>query len=626
MAKLNHEIIDVDEFIPDIEYVETRRMATKKKEPEVICIDGDDVCSTINAERAGGSRNVPMKRQSASPQPSSQERESKRARTVVDHGQSSDEETYEDLMGHLEVYPQTTANKECKSKDDGQTEDVLSDLLKGTTLSDSSKREIPGGRELLPTTFKRQSNAQRDWKPIPRLWTMEAFAPSVRHFIAQSRTASHTWRECQQHHRQNHVLAHVDVGLHELLLKRVSKTSGCVTKVVQCQSTVAIASATSGGEAEAMGTSLKEPDPYNTDGNLCVWMGEEERTVPAHHASYSVANKKGNIVDCHKVYTVNDVVFHPMDSKIFLSSGNDRKVTIWEVRKSEHDGSIQVQQPCQFSYLDVPNDLAFKPKTSMLAVACFDGNIHIHPNVYTSERFCLRVASDSGQQKAGAFAWGAGNTLFASSEGPDNIKCQHAAFDVQAKKTLYKFSTTECGDAMNLDPPMERLALATSQTGSHSLFLYDVARNDGRRPTHQISLLPSIRDNVELEVNMLKFSPDGLLLCVARNDDISHIYDSRFMDQVLHTFKHDAGVPQGYGVVGAQWVDGRFGRDVGLVTAGSDGCVRLWDARYASEDVRNGVSLAQVDQDIAYMSLGDRFCGEHRLVIGDCGGNVYIYS
>lgn len=132
----------------------------------------------------------------------------------------------------------------------------------------------------------------------------------------------------------------------------------------------------------------------------------------------------------------------------------------------------------QVAYNNVPNDLSYKPQSSVLAVACFDGYIilpwplptfhptsyllfliysciHIHPCLARNARFALRVASDLPHQKTGAFAWGAGNMLFASSEAPDPIPCQHLAFDISTKKVSYKLASTECGDALVLDPQRE---------------------------------------------------------------------------------------------------------------------------------------------------------------------------
>lgn len=42
------------------------------------------------------------------------------------------------------------------------------------------------------------------------------------------------------------------------------------------------------------------------------------------------------------------------------------------------------------------------------------------------------------------------------------------------------------------------------------------------------------------------------------------------------------------------------------------GCIRLWNPLGASDE---GTVLAQADSDVAYFTFGDRFSGEHELVV-----------
>ncbi len=80
------------------------------------------------------------------------------------------------------------------------------------------------------------------------------------------------------------------------------------------------------------------------------------------------------------------------------------------------------------------------------------------------------------------------------------------------------------------------------------------------------------------EVRAISFSPDGLLLAVARSDDELHIYDSRFMGrsrEPMRRFLHwgDDCCLGGdrWGIVDAVWVDGWCGKGLGVITGGSDG-------------------------------------------------------
>jgi len=85
-------------------------------------------------------------------------------------------------------------------------------------------------------------------------------------------------------------------------------------------------------------------------------------------------------------------------------------------------------------------------------------------------------------------------------------------------------------------------------------------------------------DPPEGEVKAVSFSPDGLLLAVARSDDELHVYDSRFMGssrepmkRFLHWGEDCCLDGDRWGIVDAVWVDGWCGRGLGVVTGGSDG-------------------------------------------------------
>jgi WD40 repeat protein len=129
-----------------------------------------------------------------------------------------------------------------------------------------------------------------------------------------------------------------------------------------------------------------------------------------------------------------------------------------------------------------------------------------------------------------------------------------------------------------------RLAICTAAPDDvHFLRIYDVHRKNGQHAIHEVQLDPflaSIPPSTleEGEVTAVSFSPDGLLLAIARSDDELHVYDSRFMGQgrkPMRRFRHwgDDCCVGGlkWGVVDAVWVDGWCGRGVGIVTGGSDG-------------------------------------------------------
>jgi WD40 repeat protein len=173
--------------------------------------------------------------------------------------------------------------------------------------------------------------------------------------------------------------------------------------------------------------------------------------------------------------------------------------------------------------------------------------------------------------------------------------------------------------------------------GSHFMRMYDVRRKNSRAVWS--SKLEPFTKPTDGEVNRAKFSPDMIYLAVARNDDVTHVYDSRMVSKgPMHAFEHvGAGrnIPgnESYGIVEAHWVESSA-RSLGLVTGGTDGelrivtagpndtlttitsgCIRFWDTRKASDDPMNGTVIAETDFDVGYFSLGDSYKGEMSLVV-----------
>ncbi len=77
-------------------------------------------------------------------------------------------------------------------------------------------------------------------------------------------------------------------------------------------------------------------------------------------------------------------------------------------------------------------------------------------------------------------------------------------------------------------------------------------------------------------INAVSFSPDGIYVAVARSDNVTHVYDSRFLGRdILYDFPHRPGTEgtvedTKYGVVKLDWVEGP-GSALSLVTGGADG-------------------------------------------------------
>ncbi|KAJ7656388.1 quinon protein alcohol dehydrogenase-like superfamily, partial [Mycena polygramma] len=255
--------------------------------------------------------------------------------------------------------------------------------------------------------------------------------------------------------------------------------------------------------------------------------------------------------------------------------------------------------------------------------------------------------------RTGAIAWGSGvssSLIIALSEPVgDTIPVgYHHAFDIEATRTAFTFVAPEAGDALAVDPTGDRAALVTTDETNSFPRIYDIRTQNGT--AMQVQSLEPFPEKASREMNSVAFSPDGIYLALGRADNCTHVYDSRMLKSgmlqrgVLYNFRHSQvrfspATPENqllFGVVGVRWVASRSTR-LGLVTGGNDGCVRLWDPLRANEP--GGTVLAQADSDVAHFMLGDRFKGEHELVVcvmflllyfdshlcsGDSDGSVYV--
>lgn len=393
---------------------------------------------------------------------------------------------------------------------------------------------------------------------------------------------------------------------------------GSINKIVQSGPLVAICSASTGGHPDV---SNEEVNPYNREGALMVW-NDAIQILPGHQCRWNQHVKH---------YTVNDVKFDPCSSSI-ASSGNDKSVKIWE-RNSQDGDTYDEGHTWQYSH--IPHDVVFKPGESVLAVA--ERKIFLYSNISPgATETSLSLFGRKADNSVGAMVWGRESTavyLFASSEPSGNVNFNgfHKGFDIEVQKVAFDFDAKEAGDAISITEDGALLALCTRGTErSHILRLYDI-RNKNAHTIRTINLEPFPLD-IEGEVNGAVFSPDGIHLALARNDNHIHIYDSRKLNKLLFDFEHNGPCrkspgSESYGVVTAEWVDRSSRRlPVGLITGGHDGCVRFWDPLRSAEDPTNGTILAETNSDIGYFSIGDHFAGERDLIAGDCAGEISVFG
>ncbi|KAJ7117597.1 WD40-repeat-containing domain protein [Mycena epipterygia] len=395
------------------------------------------------------------------------------------------------------------------------------------------------------------------------------------------------------------------------------RAGGSINKILQHNGRVVICSNTVGGNIAG------ETDPYNKPGTLISWSKRDPAKILDLERGY-----EGNLYGTH--FSIHCIAYDPI-SKILASSGADKNVRTWKFDEDDEDlysESVPYRYEVK-SKVTSPHDLAFKPGASILAVG--EQRLTVHHDLASANGSLPYDLIDDEKQRnkhvVGAIAWQSANSplVFALSEPirKDDHQGHHKAIDIERCRTSFKFDAPEAGDALCVDPTGDTVALVTNSGSESFLRIYDVARHQGQ--AIQARLLEPFETD-DHEVNSMAFSSDGIYLAIGRDDNRTHVYDSRMLERgVLFDFRH-ADMPFSvkeqnfFGVVGVEWVENRSTR-LGLVTGGNDGCIRLWDPLRAKDE---GVILAQVDSDVASFSLGDPFKGEHGLVVGDSDGGVYI--
>jgi len=287
------------------------------------------------------------------------------------------------------------------------------------------------------------------------------------------------------------------------------------------------------------------------------------------------------------------IIFIVRPSISFVSTGEDKALRLWVLNEDSNDSSDPSWENTVITrYNQSPHDVAFRPGSGLLAVAEKTvrlyklseniiepmANFNVHDkNPSKSDRFSKHMI--------GSMAWGSQSTanhLFVSSEPIERtFKGFHKVFEVESQTLLYQFDAPEAGDVIALDSTGTTLALCTEAGLNHNtLRLYDV---HGRNPiaTTTVDLDPfperDPEEGYDGEINVATFSPDGIYLALARNDNHTHVYDRRMLSRgPLFDYEHFgeskvASKYDRYGVVNAQWIQSKLTRRMVLVTGGEDG-------------------------------------------------------
>ncbi|KAF7370328.1 WD-REPEATS-REGION domain-containing protein [Mycena sanguinolenta] len=404
------------------------------------------------------------------------------------------------------------------------------------------------------------------------------------------------------------------------------RAGGCIYEILQHNGRVVVCSSTAGGDDTQDATNA-----YNKPGTLISWCKSDPMRILDLEQG-----EDENLWEKH--YSVLSIAYDPVNN-ILASSGADNLVRTWKFNENNAVEPYSVHHRPQ-RYQDgariaSPHQIAFKPGTSILAVG--EQRLTIRDvSVEGAPRRTFDLVEEKKCRKhvTGSIAWGFGGSspfILALSEPlvRENTKDgYHHAFDPEAhtKKPVFTFDAAEAGEELCIDPTGDTAAIVTTNDVEYFLRIYDIRNRNGM--AGQTIILEPFTKGVP-EVNSMMFSLDGNYLALGRVDNCTHVYDARMLERgVLYNFKHSdvrlgsSSKDEIYGVVGVKWVESRSHR-LGLVTGGNDGCVRLWDPLRAPEE---GVVLAQADSDVAHFTLGDRFKGEHALVVGDSDGTVYIFD
>ncbi|KAL1734035.1 hypothetical protein EV714DRAFT_203322 [Schizophyllum commune] len=342
-------------------------------------------------------------------------------------------------------------------------------------------------------------------------------------------------------------------------------------------------------------------------------------------------------------------------------------LSVIEERRRKKRSKYYKQDSLCSDFTKAPQILLFRPDTSnVLAVGA--ENLDIFELDSDRPIDTYQVAEPGSDHAVSAIVWGKGPSrdyIFASTEPASTSDDEepppigfHKGFNVRTgnRFELIPAGTHDsgAGDALAVNdegklllvlhlPALtalvgDRLAIAARCPTGHILQILDIRNPEkGRRSVERIAL-PSFdfsavdwRIGLENDVNDMSYAPGAShLLALARSDNVALIYDLRNTRWPLHTLRHVGDraphVKRGFhGVTQLQWVSHKR---LGLVTAGADGCVRLWDPSISSEDdpQKNCTIIAEVDADISAFSLGERGTKEHTLMVGDSRGRVHIYN
>ena len=127
----------------------------------------------------------------------------------------------------------------------------------------------------------------------------------------------------------------------------------------------------------------------------------------------------------------------------------------------------------------------------------------------------------------------------------------------------------------------KQLALVTKKGGMFRLSIYDALRDSEPASIE----LPIQSTHTGFRIQQVLFSPDSTLLAVATSDNVTYVYDSRFLGRgALYEFCHADGTEGNvedttYGIPKVEWYENTIS-GLGLISGGADGILLLSTSLY----------------------------------------------
>ncbi|KAG8767135.1 hypothetical protein FRC12_006427 [Ceratobasidium sp. 428] len=327
----------------------------------------------------------------------------------------------------------------------------------------------------------------------------------------------------------------------------------------------------------AVGRTYEEDAAYD-GGGLTLWNVKTQKAQDVRaHITHLPDNGRG-LAPQEKQNSVVALAFDPADNTSLLSAGHDNRIQLWCI--NEDNNTVDRVESRRARR---PGCISFCPEGGLVAVGHGEG-LQIYDAAQALTPGFLWSSKRKGQE-ATSVAWGVARSqrkLVAGTQDDDGLVGRLAIIDAIAGKSISLMESESCS-SLSVDPSGTVLAFTgcgrDGKPRRHVLRLYDAHRTDWR-PTAVIGI-PGSKTNTRGEVVEAAWSPDGIHLACARDDNTIDVFDTRWLGQrqSMLVFQHetDSSVSQGentelYGVQGTVW----FGSDT-LVSGGGDHCVRVWD-------------------------------------------------